>query len=211
MNYTDRLLQELEYWKEFVKTERFLTGWCSQSKTPELRKEAYNFIDEYLLKNPDAKVLDVGSGVVSILNGTIPRDQLTCTDPLGSFFPDLFKYKSYRIDPPFSFSAEDLPFLEEFDIVHMSNALHLTDHPIKAINKMYDACKIGGYIIIHGFEREGDFYLPAILDTINKNNVLLSHTSIPDMSNDDKIFEMKGIAHDPGQIERNYYTWIARK
>ena len=59
---------EIDFWREFVKTDRFLQGWCSNTKTPELRQFVYDFIQEYLPEN--GEVLDVGSGAVSLLHGS---------------------------------------------------------------------------------------------------------------------------------------------
>ena len=73
------IYHELNFWKSFVKTERFLKGWVANIKTPELHQETADFI----LSVPHKKVLDVGSGVVSILNGLVP---VLSFDPLDCNF-----------------------------------------------------------------------------------------------------------------------------
>ena len=52
------IYHELSFWKEFVKTKRFLEGWVGKQKTPELNQEVADFI----LSVPHESVLDVGSG-----------------------------------------------------------------------------------------------------------------------------------------------------
>lgn len=144
---------ELNFWKGFVQTERFLIGWCGEGKTPELRQE----VADIILSVPHHKVLDCGSGVVSILNGLIPKESITAADPLGEHYQTIFDYKSVEIDSPLAFPAEELPFENEFDIVHISNALDHSQDPAEAFKKLMAAVKPGGLLIIQGFENEGKF------------------------------------------------------
>lgn len=142
------IAHELKFWKEFVKTGRFLNGWVANIKTPELHQPVYNF-----LKNKNFKVLDLGSGVVSILNGTVK--DLTPCDPLGELYECIFDYKKHKLPPPLPIAAEDLEFKEEFDVVHISNALDHSQNPRKAFEKMLQASK--EYVIVQGFENEAIF------------------------------------------------------
>ena len=145
---------ELNFWREFVKTDRFLTGWCGQGKTPELRQEVADFITEHCPK--DGSILDCGSGVVSILNGLMPEAYLAATDVLADEYAKIFDYKKHRIPQPVPIGAE---YLQEYgyDIVHMSNALDHTQDPVKAYHSMLACVKPGGYLIIQGFENEGEY------------------------------------------------------
>ena len=61
------IYHELAFWQQFVKTDRFLNGWVGKGKTPELNQEVADFIKSV----PHETVLDVGSGVCSILNEII--------------------------------------------------------------------------------------------------------------------------------------------
>ncbi len=146
---------ELHFWKGFVQTPRFLNGWVKNTKTPELQQAVFNFITGVC--GPNSKVLDVGSGVVSILNGTVPAKQITTADPLGDLYGVIFDYQKYKIDPPVPFPAEEMHWENEFDIVHMSNAIDHSQQPNFALWKLYNACKDGGYVILQGFENEGTF------------------------------------------------------
>lgn len=146
---------ELQFWKEFVKTERFLEDWCSNKKTGELHQEVYDFIQaipDYRYK----KAMDIGSGAVSILKGTLPGDNITTTDALACLYKIIFDYRERGIKPPLTFCGEELDkyFHEEFDIVHCSNAIDHTQEPIKVFQNMMHVCRKGGYVIVQGFENE---------------------------------------------------------
>ena len=141
------IYHELNFWKGFVKTERFLKGWVGKGKTPELNQEVADFI----LSVPHETVLDVGSGVVSILNGLVP---VHAADPLGELYQLVFDYKKYGLNHPIPVTAEDVECYLQYDIVHISNALDHTQNPFKAYERLLAAVKPGGYLIIQGFENE---------------------------------------------------------
>lgn len=153
--FLEGIAHELKFWKGFVQTPRFLDGWVSFNKTPELNMMAYDFITG--MTKPTSKVLDVGSGVVSILNGTISPSKLTAADPLGGLYECIFDYEKYGIKPPIPVTAEDMNIHSEYDIVHMSNAIDHAQNPERVIYNLWEACKPGGFIIIQGFENEGTF------------------------------------------------------
>ncbi len=150
---------ELNFWKSFVKTDRFKNNWCSDQMNIELDESIRLFIIEkwefaYVNKEP-FKALDLGSGVVSILRNTVPDSQLVSCDPLANYYSEIFNYPLNEITKPLPYRTEDLPFKEEFDIVHMRNALDHSQNPFEAYRKMEEACKVGGHIIVSGFENEG--------------------------------------------------------
>ena len=142
------IAHELKFWKWFVSTPRFLDGWVKNVKTPELNDAVYKF-----LKQNKGKTLDVGSGVVSILNGSVK--DLTSCDPLGELYECIFNYKKYNLNPCLPIKAEDLTFENEFDIVHISNALDHSQDPKKAFENLLKTTK--RYLIIQGFENEADY------------------------------------------------------
>ena len=144
---------ELAFWKEFVKTDRFITGWVGKEKTPELN----NKVAEFILTNKNDDILDVGSGAVSLLNGLSNKSNLIAADPLGELYQIVFDYNKYNIPAPLTYPAEELPYDNEFDIVHISNALDHSQDPKLAVEKLLKATKSGGYLIIQGFECEGTF------------------------------------------------------
>lgn len=155
---------ELRFWKEFVQSDRFLKGWVPDNIiTPELREEV-NFMirdaddaADKEFRHKDFKVLDVGSGVVSILNGTIHPHHLMALDPLGELYELIFDYKAHGIAPPIALSGEDMQFIEQFDVVHMSNALDHSYDPFLVYQNLIRAVKPGGLLIIQGFGNEGSY------------------------------------------------------
>ncbi len=142
---------EISFWKDFVKSDRFINGWLPDRKTPELNDLVYMF----LLGQPEAKVLDCGSGVVSILHGTVKRENLMQCDPLGEEYAKIFDYQSNNCDAVFSVACENLVGENKFDVVHISNALDHTQDPQAAYNAMYRAVKPGGFLVVQGFVNEG--------------------------------------------------------
>ena len=145
---------EIEFWKGFVKSDRFINGWLPDNiKTPDLVQE----VADFFLAQPDAEVLDCGSGVVSILRGTVPNEKLKMCDVLAYEYEKIFDYKAHGIIPPFPSACEELIFDGMFDIVHISNALDHCQQPDKAFWAMYRAVKPGGFLVVQGFTNEGTF------------------------------------------------------
>lgn len=142
------IYHELHFWRGFVKTERFLNGWVKKIKTPELQQ----YVADFIKSVPHDQVADVGSGVVSILNGLVP---VMAIDPLGKLYQLVFDYKAHKLTHPLPYPAEEIPAINTFDIVHCSNAIDHTQKPILAYESMMKAVKPGGFLIIQGFENEG--------------------------------------------------------
>lgn len=154
----DGIAHEVNFWRTFVTTERFIKGWLSTTPNPELHPEAAQMITARL----PCTVLDVGSGPVSILRGTVPDGLLYSADPLGKFYEGLIDYKEFGVRPPAAVRAEDLPEwwrgqkIGKFGIVHISNALDHCQSPNHAITAMLKIIQPGGVLIIQGFENEAD-------------------------------------------------------
>ena len=144
------IYHELAFWQQFVKTDRFLNGWVKKVKTPELNQEVADFI----LSVKNDSVLDVGSGVCSLLNGLV---NVTACDPLGDLYRLIFDYERHKLLPPLPIPAEHLNYSNQFDIVHISNALDHCQSPYNALIKLLDAVKTGGYLIVQGFCNEAEY------------------------------------------------------
>jgi len=119
---------ELNFWKGFVQTERFLVGWCGHHKTPELREQVADFI----LSVPHHKVLDVGSGVVSILNGLIPKENITTADPLGDHYKTIFDYQSHGMKPRWRTGPKKS--LLKTSLISFISAMRWTTHRIRRLH-----------------------------------------------------------------------------
>ncbi len=108
---------ELIFWRKFIFTDQFQT-WLENKPTPELLPEVVN-----LIQQERGLVLDVGSGVVSILHGTVPNKFLTATDLLAKEYVGIFDHADADVVMPLPIAAEDLKYENEFSVVHMRNAL----------------------------------------------------------------------------------------
>lgn len=147
--------EEIEFWKEFVKTDRFLKDWLSDSITTELQNGqpgVVNIIQNFL--KPDSKVLDLGSGVYSILKGLVPQKNLFGSDILRDQYYEIFDYAGNGLNPPMKLAVEELTGSESYDIIHMRNALDHSYDPKKGVDNILKALKPGGIAIIHGFTNE---------------------------------------------------------
>lgn len=150
----DGIAHEVNFWRGFVKTERFLNGWASDGPNPELHPYAAE-----TLKEQGGMALDVGSGPVSILRGTLPAADIIAADPLGKFYEGLVDYAGLKIAPPAAVRAEDLLRYfggSRFSIVHCSNAIDHCQDPFSAISQMKEMLIPGGLLFIQGFENEAD-------------------------------------------------------
>jgi len=155
---------ETDFWKEFVRSERFLNGWVPTVPTPELSETVRRLLQVRcdLLRYPArVEVLDVGSGPVSILRGLAGYTPVAC-DPLANHYADMFDYEAHDIDVPWPFAAENVAKQMHklngkkpaYEVVHISNALdHVVDVE-KALDSLMDCVAPGGWLIVQGFVNE---------------------------------------------------------
>lgn len=205
------IYHELNFWRGFVQTKRFIEGWVANIPTPELQSKVHLFIKEHLPKA--GKVMDVGSGVVSILNGSVPKKNLLAVDPLGELYQLVFDYKKNGIEPPLAIPCEHLRYKNEFDIVHMSNALDHTQNPEIAFEKLLAAVKPGGHLIIQGFENEADF---ENWQGFHQNNLYVNgnHIHVESKIEDLRLtgaFDVISCDVVKFENDKNWFIWTARK
>jgi 2-polyprenyl-3-methyl-5-hydroxy-6-metoxy-1,4-benzoquinol methylase len=149
--------EEVDFWKEFVKTDRFLKDWLSDSVTTELQSgqsEVVDIIQYFITGNPEVKVLDLGSGVYSILKGLVLQENLYGSDILRDQYDEIFDYVGNGLRSPMKVAVEELNSVGSYDIVHMRNALDHSSDPKKGIENIKRAVKRGGVAIVHGFVDE---------------------------------------------------------
>ncbi len=153
---------EIEFWKRFVQSERFLKGWVPDEPTPELNHDVRRLI---LMRDGlslvSTRILDVGSGPVSILHGIGGHVRVTTMDPLSNLYQEIFDYAEHGIDPPLPYAAEDadqgceLNCLGYFDVVHISNALDHCVNPVAALHSLAKCTESSrGWLIVQGFVDE---------------------------------------------------------
>ena len=143
------IAEEFRFWKGFVRTPRFINGWV---KGPNAELDAG--VAQFILGHPHQKVLDVGSGAVSILHNLIPDECICAVDPLAGLYAEVFDYSAYGLRPPRICTGEELEDREEFAIAHIRNALDHTQQPDKVMTNLLRAVKGGGYVIAQGFDKE---------------------------------------------------------
>ncbi len=209
----EAIKHELNFWKGFIKSENFINNWIPDKRTPELMDDIYEYINRFCLLDENHSVLDVGSGVVSILRGTVPAKQLQAVDPLANEYVKIFNYEKYGISKPLNIAAEKIPFKEAYDIVHISNALDHTQDPKLAFEKLFAAVKPGGSLIIQGFENEANYEKWA---GFHQWNLELKDQKIEVRGKTEKYFLeaecLRIVKHIPNRHNgRNWFIWIGQK
>lgn len=200
---------ELDFWTRFIESERFSQQWCGEKKTPEMNDEVFQFISDNLPKG--GKILDVGSGPVSILHG--PFKEITAVDPLANDYKKIVDYKGLGIKAPRQGYAETFKSSTKFDIVHCRNSFDHCQDPEKAYTNLMGLVKKGGYLIIHGFENEGqhenyqglhqwDIQVDDIFFMFDKDGELVFK-----VSDEAEIAKTINLPNIP----RRWVIWIAKK
>lgn len=196
---------EINFWREFVKSERFLKGWVENVPTPELNHNVSDFlfnkvIDAYGdIFGYQIHVLDVGSGPVSILHGLDSQLRITTADPLSDLYQQVFDFKQYGIEPPLPVGAEDLLTYENgdhkacYNVVHISNALDHTKDPKRALHNLLGCVDEQGYFILQGF-----------VDEAKHENYQGFHQHNLSLSPDGKTLNIHSL--EKGQVVLNHYT-----
>lgn len=144
---------EITFWKDFVHTDQFKSWLVPGVPAPELDKVVVQHIQSY---KPFPRMLDVGSGVVSILWSLCRGEGLVATDLLAAEYALFYDYQDFS-QLPLAIAGEDLRYDKEFDVVHMRNALDHSQNPLRVWDNLKRACKPGGLLIVAGFEKEGSF------------------------------------------------------
>ena len=206
------IAHELGFWKGFVRSSRFLHGWVKDVRTPELHQTVYDFIRSV----PNGKVMDVGSGVVSILNGSFPSTtHLLPVDPLGDLYGFIFDYEKHTMIQPVACPCEELTEngLKDFDIVHSSNSLDHMQDPVLAFENMLNATKKGGYAIVQCFENEAIY---ENYEGFHKWNLTLPDQLIRvENKEGDSAFLTGNFEVVKTEIvkfeDKNWFIWMAKK
>jgi SAM-dependent methyltransferase len=156
--------EEIAFWRYFVGTDRFRKNWCMESPNPELNPEIDILLCRLAQERGTIKVLDVGSGPVSILSRCSASDKmlLTAADPLADEYANLLPSDigQFDVTVPVRAMAEGLTdcFEEnQFDVSHIRNALDHTSSPMDSLRELHRVTKVNGIIVVHGFEDEGSW------------------------------------------------------
>jgi SAM-dependent methyltransferase len=146
---------EMEFWKDFVKTDRFRDNWQSDTRNPELSQHVVNILQaETGIAGHQLKIADIGSGAASILRGAVPAS-IQCADPLGWYYSEI------GCPGVLSASGEDLPRdvfkTGSYDVAHISNAIDHSENPMCVLAELIRITRPGGLVIVQGFENEAYF------------------------------------------------------
>lgn len=109
-----------------------------------------------------AKILDVGSGPLSILgkvhNGV--RLDITAVDPLADYYARIVECCGVRRPiPVIKAFAEDLASFfdsNHFDLAHCQNALDHSFEPLRAVFQMLEIVKPGGVVLLRHIPNEAE-------------------------------------------------------
>ncbi len=155
---------EIEFWREFCQSERFVENFCTREPNPEIDQDVELFIKGYAVAQNGhgkvPKVLDIGSGPVSMLSRSFAGEQveLHAADPLADDYLQLWDSSKYKdLVLPAACAVEELSQkfgIEEFDITHIRNALDHVANPLVGLDEMLKVTKPGGFLIVHGFANE---------------------------------------------------------
>ena len=191
------LSEEVLFWKE----------WLNDKQLNKEHMEAINksfpfchLVDKLL--NATIKVLDVGSGPVSIIGTQMPGNsiELTACDPLAEEYNSMLR--AVGLDERANIqkvSGEDLSKVfkkNSFDIVFSANALDHSYAPLLCIQNMLEVCKPGGWVIIVAVENEGERENYHGLHQWNFSLSNLDQVSLCSRNQNSKIIindELKGI------------------
>lgn len=216
-------LDELEFWSSFIKSERFKSNWCKTAPNPELDSSVLLALSMYSeLKNTKTRILDVGSGPVSILSrldSHFDQDiELFAADPLADEYRNLLHSDALNNDDvvvPIKVAAEELSKVfksNTFDIVHTRNALDHCVNPVEAIKEMNKVLVNNGFLIVHGFENEGSW---ENWNGMHKWNLALSDNDLIISNKDRKISSTSEIFQTTAKLIfsnkiklNNTKTWI---
>lgn len=162
--WADNLQSEIDWWKSNM------TDWLehpSKNKPAggiffrlnpdaELQPEVARFIH-----SPDAKVLDVGAGPLTVLGKVWDgyRLDITAVDPLAVQYAEMLS--SLHVTPPLLTRFAEAESLTQdfkrstFDLCHARNCLDHSHSPVKAIQEMLAVTKPRGVVFLNHSMNEG--------------------------------------------------------
>lgn len=151
---------EIDFWNKLMETG----GVCGGSPDVyEMRisKETPFFLEEEI-ENENPRFCDVGSGPFSNCGykSKYKDLEIVAVDPLASAYEQL--KRKWNVSSPITPISGMVEILNvqfesnQFDIVHMSNALDHCFDPIEGILQLLNICKVGGKVILRHNENEAE-------------------------------------------------------
>jgi ubiquinone/menaquinone biosynthesis C-methylase UbiE len=164
-NKTPDLSFESLHWKRYYHQCTFTSPDNPMLPREEQTKDSILFTLNRLREEirGDLHCLDVGCGPTSQFYTDQLKDddqvQIISVDPLAETYKEIHKrYKTnYDIEciTGYGEKLNELFPEEQFHLVYTQNAIDHSQNPIEFFNNCYNVIKSGGYLILHGFIREG--------------------------------------------------------
>ena len=160
--WAENLHEELAFWRSWFEEERFREG--REARRAALSRGFAPTIESELALQPgeQLRVLDVGSGPLSTLPTSAPRNpvELVCLDALAREYNELLAEFSYDECPRIRWGVGealvDLFGEDSFHYVNIANALDHCKDPAETFVQMYRVCRPGGKIVVVSVENEGE-------------------------------------------------------
>ena len=153
--WDEAMVEEIGWWR------KVLMGGARENYDPVEAAKPRPFparLAELLPGDPPWRVLDVGSGPVSVL-GLDARVALTQADPLAAEYLELLQ--EIDLDPPGVLVAANGERLTEtfgrkaFDMVYSHNALDHTENPLVMLRQMLEVVRPGCWVVAETYRNEG--------------------------------------------------------
>lgn len=153
---------ELDFWKKWVGNEG--GEWPDEfNERIDPRFKLQSYITKHLDADASqARILDVGAGPLTILGKVWPGHEikLTAVDALGKQYASMLARKGLEAPVPTeTCNTEELTdrfSLDEFDLVHVRNALDHGFDPMLGIAQMLSVVRKGGFVAMYHFANEAE-------------------------------------------------------
>lgn len=159
------LSSEAFHWRRFFRQFHIEHPDCTYSALGAQAKASIIFALERLRKEVQGDIccLDVGSGPTSQFHTRDIKDderlKVIVVDPLAEVYRELHeRYKTgYDIECVEGYGEELHKLFQEerFHLVYTQNAMDHSQNPVEFFKSCYDVVSDGGYLIVHGFIKEG--------------------------------------------------------
>lgn len=225
MNYNDLLHTEINFWKEWLRTQGAIGGKAGEeefrervSPDTELNEDLVALLNISDLDT--VSILDVGAGPLTLVGRRYKSKQLrlTATDFLADEYNKILT--DLNIVPPvktLQVSAMELDTMfkpESFDLIFTKNCVDHMESPLVAIDQMMRLLKNGGIIYMAHVEHEGknqNYGGLHLWDFFIEDSVLYLKSANGSLYNISRIFEDANCDVVRLETRNNYVIAIFRK
>ena len=158
------MAEERTFWDAYLATGglHWPEEYADRTRPDRLVDEHVAALVRLAPHDPVRRILDVGSGPLSAVAGTVPGRtvELVAVDPLARWYGVL--YRRHDVSPlvrPVEGRAESLRTsvpADHFDVVVARNALDHAVDPSRAVREMLAVARPGGWVHLEHAEREGE-------------------------------------------------------